>query len=295
MDNSLKRRLQRFCDEIQEISDQRKSPFDFGIITSSSETPIHSKAVWRFAQRHIFDALRRKRIGRRYFKPFWVDPFPDGSASLWWAGDEDAVDAFKKWSTRLSNLLRNHPDICPELPTSRGYHSMLWNFVGLARSTDDLAFLAEKREQPLVDLSDVEPECMTGFPPAVRRQDSRPSFGFHEILCHADVFGSAIAHLLLGEPFRVPRLSVDRRRNEITLDGRVYPLDIEYVVLLDVLVKANGSIESFPSMKEKEPVLKEYSRITRILDALKKTHPDVYEVIERLPTQGYCIRDEFLA
>jgi hypothetical protein len=299
VEREVQRRLERFRDDLDEISERWVRPLGFGIITSSANTAIRSRKVWEFvaaiAETRADDKALQLRLDP------WVDPAPDGKHCICWWGETEGVKAFQQWAERVMVFLQHHDDILTrrkanlllEEGKEPDYYNASLMFCQFASSDPDLRDFTKRRT--LLNLATRQSQSLKNIPKLLKQFDSPPQFAIVEV-SFAPRFARAVISRLLGETIRVPRLTVNRRRNEVTIDGMVYELPEEYVVHLDVLVKANGSVVSLSDAQKKEPLLaKMWDRIDRPLNKLKQDHPNIYKVIKRAGTKGCRIRDEYLA
>jgi hypothetical protein len=295
MDSDVQRRLQTFVDELEGIAEQKQLPFQLGFITTTSTQPIHDDAVWKVAESFVQPVLAKQKDELRlYHKPIRIDPFPDGSACIRWAGDEGAILAYKDWARRFGAFLSTHNDVCSEVTFQSEYHRTLQQLALLARSTPALSSLIEQKDLTILNLADTDSTQMGCIPKSVTQQQ-QPSFAFQEVLCVADIFATTVVQFLMGEPKSGPRLIVDPIDGTVTLDGIVYGLDGVYIAIVEILVWANGFPVARSVMRERHALLKDEDRLDRKIKGLRKECPKVGELISKGDHTGFSLPPEYLA
>jgi hypothetical protein len=101
--------LSGLIEKVDEVATLYRS-VNFGIV--ESVPPRHlSDEEWEQVAKEAFDGPKRlvPLLGRTY----WMQPFQGGNACLYWFGDEEGIDEFKRGVERVAMFLDDHPDAIP--------------------------------------------------------------------------------------------------------------------------------------------------------------------------------------
>jgi len=287
MSAPTKRRLERLADDMQELADSSHRVFGFSLILGSKNTRIRSPQTWGNIARHV--TVRSDDNIVFTTKPYRAEVHPDASRCIWWWGDPEGIEQFKRWTERMSSVVQQDPGLLTNVRAEPGLFGMLDALCQFAQEQANGSDLVRRRSFTI-------PKSFLGQPTGGEKGIGRSKFVMIEAAALGPMFAKAVLGHILGVPTSGPRLIVDRNNNTATLDGMTYPLGKELVLMLDVLLKANGNIVSASSIKEREPTLDFIERLYRLINRdLKRACPQIREAVENVPKKGYRISSEFLA
>ena len=322
MDARTKQRLERLRDDLAEI-DELHGNFRFRIIYSEPETLLMHAQSWQFLEQHLG---KGKDTVVLFPKPHFFDPFDGGKRCVFWNGNSDGIEAFKKWLTRLGAFLKSQPDLLPSKGTEKAVPAeetkgelprgkrvvepkcpvekkfnrtlaCLWSLALL-----DPAFSESICEWDIVDTKKLPPASL---PIALQQQEKlppdflpvtleqSPKFVMQEPTMRATEFGAMMIDRLLGQFPRPPRLTVNDTTNIVWLDSVPYEFDILHIHILKIIADAKGHPVSRAKMKE-DTLLNEEERLDRTINLrLKKRHKAIGDLIHS-DRRGYWIDKEYL-
>jgi hypothetical protein len=295
----------------------------FGIVQSSLEISL-DKAAWEYLA-HV-RATNDVGFVCMDTEEQWADPCPDGTWCIRWCGDERAIENLKRWADKVSALLRLFPGFLPKWPVSEEYYGTIRAFASVASTTPELSSLISRRnlldgnaaQRFLVQhvpsfcrkasvgpgakadalsrrvretVDKLESTSGPGF--SVVPVPQRPSSAkkgaamFERLDIHGDAlsFAAAVVDHLLERP-RKHNLSVDLVHNQVILDGTRYHATRQQVLIIDVLLKADGELRSRSDMQNAYEELKFEEHLERHIAGLREKVPQVGSLIVTLKGKG---------
>lgn len=282
-----KRRIERLADDMQELADSSHRLFGFSLICGSKGTRIRIPRKWERIVSHFTVRRTENLVFTKH--PYWAEVHPDFTRCIWWWGDLQGIEQFKQWMERMSSVVQDDAGLLNDVQAEQGGFQLL---VALCRFAREQARRPDLVRRRVLRISKSLLDQQMG-------SDEKPGgskFLMNEVTAPAPVLALAIVKCILGEPVSGPRLTVDRKKNLAILDGIPCQMIRELIFILDVLIKANGSIVSAADIKEQAPALKKVERLDRLINRdLARKCPEVRKAIENVPKKGYRIRREYLA
>lgn len=288
MSAATKRRLERLADDMQELADSSHRVFGFSLILGSKGTRIRSPQKWEEIARQV--TIRSDENIVFTTPPYRAEVNPDSSCCIWWWGDSEGIEQFRRWTERMSSVVQQDPGLLTNVRAEPGLFGMLEALCQFAQEQANGPDLVRRRSFTI-------PKSLLGQPTGGDKGTGRSKFLMIEVAALGPVFAKAVFGHILGVPTGGPRLIVKPEENRAILDGipccRLVP---ELILILDVLHRANGNIVSATSIKEQAPKLKKIERLDRLINRdLQRKCPELRAAIENVPKKGYRIRREYLA
>lgn len=286
--DSTKRRLERLADDAQELDDSSHSMFGFALIAGPKVIRIRDPQRWARIGKYV--AIHTEDPLVMTSPPYWVELDPEVRRCISWWGDSEGVERFKEWTERMSSLFEGDATLLGDIAHESGTFGALCALCELAQHKPELSDLVRKRVIRI-------PEQLLGRQLIQRDKPWKNKVFVLEAAKRGPHFARDIINYLLGQLPRGPRLNVYPERNRVTIDGDGYQLNREYVLVLEVLLKANGNTVSRRSMAEQQPALKHWENDLDhvIKERLPRDCPALRGVIEAVPRKGYRIVKDYLA
>ncbi len=106
------KQLKHLRDRLEDMEGKWK-PFGFGILRPSLAAWVQP-AIWELAE-NVCKPHFNYRDERLHRLSHWLDITPDRTYCIQWWGDEEGVEAFKKWAEDVQVAIRRSPTAAPEL------------------------------------------------------------------------------------------------------------------------------------------------------------------------------------
>jgi len=278
---SLLRRREELADLIQCWADHQCR---LGLITVSPEVALQPPE-WDFVDGYVVTIrINDRNIPLTPKKPTWSDPMPDGLKCVSWQGNKEVIDEFKRWGRNVAAVLRNNPEVIPEVPDDNGFYGIVAVLFAIGKRLDDSS--SDLSERVILSFEELPTEEQTNLPTLLRRDVTLATFRLqriHDVL----PFAMKVLDQLIGT---VPRTPEELGRTLAQRFRLAKPLSDEQAAFVQCLLDAGGEYREFEQMARRHGCL-EGINPSRLKESLPSS---IRKLIEGKRGKGYRLKIEQL-
>ncbi len=288
MNEDARKRLEGFLYDLMSIDEKSPDNLRCAVVSSTLTSPLRDPAAWQW----VAEFIRRSRDPNLPLVPdlklVVVEPFMDGKGCIRWCGKDDKREAFKAWVDRFSAFINANPEVVPDFEPRDGIEGGLQALCAVAGSEPRLSALVKRRT--ILNLNE-EQDPFDTIPAKLDCIRPKPSFDVAEIDGMVLAFSLKALKRLLGRPIGEPPLSVNIPSSEVTVHGKVYPLDLKYVHFVDQLLRANGETITRRMMRDNCRILADEEHLERLIEPLEEM---IKIKVDRVARKGFRLPPEWL-